>query len=85
MQLMPYTAQTKVLNPDELSKLYSMNQYNRPMVPSNMLNFPNVHANIGLGQPPIQAPNIANQMSLAQANTNTAQFLPSTPYLPQGI
>lgn len=84
MQLMPYTAQTKTLNPDELSKLYSMNQYNRPMVPSNMLNFPTVHTSIGLGQPQIQAPNIANQMSLAQANTNTAQFLPSTPYLPQG-
>lgn len=85
MQLMPYTAQTKLLNPDELSKLYNMNQFNRSIVPSNMLNFPNIHAGIGLGQQQIQTANIANQMSLAQTNTNAAQFLTNSTYLQQGI
>lgn len=85
MQLMPYTAQTKPLNPDELSKLYSMNQFGRPMLPSNMLNFPNIQTGIGgLGQQQIQSTNIANPMSLAQANANSAQFLTNTPYLQQG-
>lgn len=71
MQLMPYTAaQKKPLDPDELSKLYSMNQYARPMLPPlNRLNF----------QTPVPA-----QMSLAQANTNSAQFLTTAPYLQQG-
>lgn len=91
MQLMPYTAQTKTLNPDELSKLYSMNQYARPMLPSsNMLNFPTqIHTGVGVGlgigsTQQIPTSNIANQMSLAQANTNSAQFLATTPYLQQG-
>lgn len=92
MQLMPYTAnQTKALNPDELSKLYSMNQYARPMLPSsNVLNFPTqIHTGAGVGigmggTQPIPTSNIANQMSLAQANANSAQFLASPPYLQQG-
>lgn len=91
MQLMPYTAQTKTLNPDELSKLYSMNQYARPMLPPpNMLNFPTrMHSGMGVGigiggSPQIPTSNIANQMSLAQANTNPAQFLPTSPYIQQG-
>lgn len=91
MQLMPYTAQTKTLNPDELSKLYSMNQYARPMLPSsNMLNFPaQIHSGVGVGigmgsTQQILTSNIANQVSLAQANTGSAQFLAASPYLQQG-
>lgn len=95
MQLMPYTAQTKTLNPDELSKLYSMNQYARPMLPSsNLLNFPaqihsgvGVGVGIGMGGPQhIPTSNIANQVSLAQvqANANPAQFLATSQYLQQG-
>lgn len=91
MQLMPYTAQTKTLNPDELSKLYSMNQYARPMLPSsNMLNFPTqIHTGVGGGigmgsTQQIPTSNITNQMSLAQANPNSAQFLATSPYLQQG-
>lgn len=88
MQLMPYTAQTKTLNPDELSKLYSMNQYARPMLPSsNMLNFQTqIHTGaIGMsGTPQNPIPNIANPMSLAQANTNSAPFIATSPYVQQG-
>lgn len=80
MQLMPYTAQTKTLNPDELSKLYNMNPYNRPMV-GGMANFPNVQA--AIHQPNHNA-NISSQMSLAQVNTNPTQYMTSTPYLQQG-
>lgn len=88
MQLMPYTAQTKTLNPDELTKLYNMNPYNRPIIggssaASGMVSFPNVPAGIGLGHQPNNNTNIASQMSLAQANTNPAQYLTSTPYLQQ--
>lgn len=81
MQLMPYTAQTKTLNPDELTKLYNMNPYNRPIIGGN--SFPNVSAGIPLGQQLNHNTNVATQMSLAQANTNPAQFLSSTPYLQQ--
>lgn len=89
MQLMPYTAQAKTLNPDELSKLYSMNQYARPMLPSsNMLNFhTQIHTGVGIGMSGAQqipAANIANPMSIAQANANSAQFLSTLPYLQQG-
>lgn len=96
MQLMPYTAQIKTLNPDELTKLYNMNPYNRSMVggggggggggvgaAGGMANFPNVPSGIGLGHQPNHNANIANQMSLAQANTNPAQYFTSTPYLHQ--
>lgn len=92
MQLMPYTAQTKTLNPDELTKLYNMNPYNRPVIGgvgaassgvSGMVSFPNVPTGIGLGHQPNHNTNIASQMSLAQANTNPAQYLTSTPYLQQ--
>lgn len=93
MQLLPYTAQTKTLNPDELSKLYSMNQYARPMLPSsNMLNFPaQIHSGVGVGigigmagAQQIPTSNIANQVSLAQANAGSAPFLATSPYLQQG-
>lgn len=91
MQLMPYTAQTKTLNPDELTKLYNMNPYNRPIIVggsaasgvSGMVSFPNVPTGIGLGHQPNNNTNIASQMSLAQGNTNPAQYLTSTPYLQQ--
>lgn len=93
MQLIPYTAQTKTLNPDELSKLYSMNQYARPMLPStNMLNFPaQIHSGLGVGigmggAHQIPASNIVNPVSLAQAQANagSAQLLATSPYLQQG-
>lgn len=84
MQLVPYAPTTKTLNPDELSKLYSMNQYHRPMVPSNMLNFSNIHPGIGLDQQQLQTPNMANHMPMVQANSNSAQFSYSTPYIQQG-
>lgn len=86
MQLMPYTAQsTKSLNPDELSKLYNMNLYNRSLVSGGVANFPTVQtANaIALGHQPNHTTNLISQMSLAQVNTNPAQYLTSTPYLQQ--
>lgn len=85
MQLMPYTAQSKTLNPDELSKLYNMNPYNRTMSSGTggMVNFPNIQSGINLGHLQNHATNIASQMSLAQANTNPAQYLTSPPYLQQ--
>lgn len=81
MQLMPYTAQTKTLNPDELSKLYNMNPYNRPTIPPNMVNYPSMPAGIALNHQQNQTTNIANQMSLAQASLNTAQYMTTMPYL----
>lgn len=81
MQLMPYTAQTKTLNPDELNKLYNMNLYNRSMT-AGMVNFPNqVPTAITIGHQPNNTTNMASQMPLAQVNTNPAQYLTSTPYL----
>lgn len=83
MQLMPYTAQTNTLNPDELNKLYNMNPYNhRPIAGAAMVNFPNIQSGISLGHQN-HTSNIANHMSLAHNNTNPAQYITSTPYLQQ--
>lgn len=79
MQLMPYTAQTKTLNPDELSKLYNMNPYNRPVVSPNMVNYPNMQSGISL----VHQQN-TSQMSLAQSSLNTAQYMTTMPYIQQG-
>lgn len=76
---MPYTAQTKTLNPDELSKLYNMNPYNRPVVSPNMVNYPNMQSGISLVHQ--QNP---SQMSLAQSSLNTAQYMTTMPYIQQG-
>lgn len=68
--------QTKILNPDELSKLYSMN---------SVINKPTqIHSRICLDIGIGGGGDTSHQVSVAQANTRSVTFLTTSPYIQQG-